>query len=319
MPNIDTVSAPSLSAVQQENSNVQLDENSATLPAKRKIQETVPPPPDSEEDLPLPSPRKMTIGQLFREQHTPHNPFKEMEGMTYEVLGELQTRDRAGSKYCMQRYAPKTRFNTVRVQRHDMPDWREASYAWQVRQRTDEKIAQRLSYQVVKSHIREAQSMTFLHPAMYKTIWQKRVKLLLFSIASACRALRWKEDVLRKILTFAHPHPYGIEPNWGMLEMFGSKTVELDKKTKIAVWKNWTKSPCNHRKCFPVREYTNRCGDQSITVERSNDTLSRQERQNLSRALQLIAIHERRSIEVSNALDMAIGLDEPQQKKPRRR
>ena len=69
---------------------------------------------------------------------------------------------------------------------------------------------------------------------MYKTILDKRVHFLLSTISAACRSLRWQQDLLRKILTFAHPYPYGIDPDWGILEMFGSQQVELEAGTNLA-------------------------------------------------------------------------------------
>ena len=200
--------------------------------------------------------------------------------------------------------------NTIRVQRQDMPDWAEARHQCQVRQRTRKVIAQWMSYKELRAHVQEKQSIAFLHPGMYKTIWDKRVHLLLSAISAACRGLRWQQDILRKILSFAHPFPYGIDVDWGILEMLGPRRIKLENSTNKAHWDGLKHCPCNKRKCFPVKEYMTKCGDCSISVESSNDNLSKAERRELSQALALVKACERRSEAVSAALDKAIGLSD---------
>ena len=53
-----------------------------------------------------------------------------------------------------------------------------------------------------------------------------------------------------------------------------------------------------------------KCGDRSISVESSNDGLSKTERQQMSQALALVKTHERRSKAVSAALDEALEIYE---------
>ena len=68
----------------------------------------------------------MTVGgpeELLDEQDNPPHPFENIQSMTFKKLGELQQKSRRGSKYNRQKYVPKTHFNTVRVQRRDMPEW----------------------------------------------------------------------------------------------------------------------------------------------------------------------------------------------------
>ena len=80
------------------------------------------------------------------------------------------------------------------------------------------------------------------------------------------------------------------------MEMFGERQVKLEKGTNRAKWKVvamlW---PCNERKCFPVRDYMAECGDLTITVESSNEALSKKERQQMARSLALIETCERRN------------------------
>ena len=146
---------------------------------------------------------------------------------------------------------------------------------------------------------------------MYKTIWDKRVHLLLSAISTACRGLRWQQDLIRKILSFTYPYPYGIDLDWGILEMLGEHQIKLEKGTNRAQWKDvarlWS---CNKRKCFPVHDYMTECGDLSITVKSSNEALSKKERQQMARALALVETCERQSRAVSDALDMALELYE---------
>ena len=75
---------------------------------------------------------------------------------------------------------------------------------------------------------------------MYKTIWDKRVHLLLSTISTTCRGLRWQQDLLRKILSFTHSYPYGIDVDWGILEMMGSHQIKLENDTNRAHWKDVT-------------------------------------------------------------------------------